>query len=159
MTCGIYLTACEFADRLNRLPRTLEHGHGNTRSILTNLQISCLMTYLIRQLIEALDGMTRKFSRPYILFYPVVSRHGGHFPVNQCIRTIQGSRFNEQMAWRGDIVVGKYAASDSNHPFTNMVDASMADFAIIQNYLMTHGSPAVVRPLSFYLCPFISASQ
>ncbi|KAE9395643.1 hypothetical protein BT96DRAFT_141288 [Gymnopus androsaceus JB14] len=89
------------------------------------------------QLVEALDGMNRKFACPYIIFYPVVSRDGMPFPVNQTIQNIQGQNFNGDQAWRGNIVVAKY----HDNPFTSMMDASMADFPIIKNFLLTHGSP------------------
>ncbi|KAI4521626.1 hypothetical protein EV122DRAFT_271784 [Schizophyllum commune] len=89
------------------------------------------------QLVEALDGMNRKFTQPYVIFYPVVSRDGMPFPVNKCVREIQGRSYREELAWRGNIIVAKYRDS----PFTSMVDASMADFPIIKNYLLTHGSP------------------
>jgi len=89
------------------------------------------------QLVEALDGMNRKFACPYIIFYPVVSRDGMPFPVNQTIQNIQGQNFNSDQAWRGNIVVAKY----HDNPFTSMMDASMADFPIIKNFLLTHGSP------------------
>ncbi|KAF8351244.1 hypothetical protein F5887DRAFT_936538 [Amanita rubescens] len=60
------------------------------------------------QLVEALDGMNRKFQNPYIIFYPIVSRDGMPFPVNKCIRDIQGQAFVEETAWRGNIVIAKY---------------------------------------------------
>jgi hypothetical protein len=94
----------------------------------------------ILKLVEALDGMNRKFANPYIIFYPTVSRDGIPFPVNKCIRAIQGTAFQEQVAWRGNIVVAKYRDS----PFSSMIDASMADFPILKNYLLTHGSPPLV---------------
>lgn len=89
------------------------------------------------QLVEALDGMNRKFANPYIIFYPTVSRDGIPFSVNKCIREIQGRTFREEDAWRGNIVAAKYRDS----PFSSLMDASMADFPILKNYLMTHGSP------------------
>ena len=90
------------------------------------------------QLIEALDGMLKKFPTPYIVFYPVVSRDGMPFPVNKCIREIQSDRFDEARAWRGNLVVAKY--KDVN--YSGMMDASMADFPIIKNYLSTHLAPS-----------------
>lgn len=89
------------------------------------------------QLVEALDGMNRKFANPYIIFYPTVSRDGMPFPINKCIRDIQARAFREEVAWRGNIVIAKYR----ENPFTSMIDASMADFPILKNYLLTHGSP------------------
>ncbi|KAI0637707.1 hypothetical protein C8Q77DRAFT_1153431 [Trametes polyzona] len=89
-------------------------------------------------LIEALDGMLTKFSTPYILFYPVVSRDGMPFPVNKCIREIQGDRFDEARAWRGNLVVAKY----KDNKYSVMTDASMADFPLIKNYLSTHKAPS-----------------
>ncbi|KIK65724.1 hypothetical protein GYMLUDRAFT_194540 [Collybiopsis luxurians FD-317 M1] len=91
------------------------------------------------QLVEALDGMHRKFACPYIIFYPVISRDGMPFPVNKAIREIQGQAFREAQAWRGNIVVAKWRGG--GNPFTSMINASMADFPIIKNYLQTHGNP------------------
>ena len=99
--------------------------------------ICARLTRDMPQLIRALDGMNRNFSQPYAIFYPVVSRDGMPFPVNKCVREIQGRSYREELAWRGNIIVAKYRDS----PFTSMVDASMADFPIIKNYLLTHGSP------------------
>ncbi|KAJ4000528.1 hypothetical protein F5050DRAFT_1562731 [Lentinula boryana] len=92
------------------------------------------------QLVEALDGMNRKFACPYIIFYPVISRDGMPFPINKAIKDIQGQAYNEEHAWRGHIVVGKYR----DNPFTSMMDISMADFPILKNYLEMHGSPGQV---------------
>lgn len=89
------------------------------------------------QLVEALDGMNKKFTNPYIIFYPVVSRDGMPFPVNKAVREIQGKAFREDLGWRGNIIVAKYRDSR----FTAMMNASMADFPILKNYLSTHGSP------------------
>ncbi|KAF8076013.1 hypothetical protein FPV67DRAFT_1664326 [Lyophyllum atratum] len=88
-------------------------------------------------LVEALDGMNRKFTNPYVIFYPTVSRDGMPFPVNKSIREIQGRAYKEETSWRGNIVVAKYR----DNPFSSMIDASMADFAILRNYLLTHGAP------------------
>ncbi|TFK43306.1 hypothetical protein BDQ12DRAFT_718535 [Crucibulum laeve] len=90
------------------------------------------------QLVEALDGMNRKFANPYIIFYPTVSRDGMPFPINKTIRDIQGRSFKEEIAWRGNIVVAKYR----DNPFSSMIDASMADFPLLKNYFLTHGSPS-----------------
>jgi len=88
-------------------------------------------------LVEALDGMNKKFAHPYVVFYPIVSRDGMPFPVNKCIREIQGRAFREAIAWRGNIIVAKYRES----PFSSMVNGSIADFPILRNYFMTHGAP------------------
>ncbi|KAJ6627408.1 hypothetical protein B0H10DRAFT_1779680 [Mycena sp. CBHHK59/15] len=90
-------------------------------------------------LVEALDGMNRKFANPYVVFYPTISRDGMPFPINRCIRDIQGPFFNEQVAWRGNIIIAKYR----DNPFTSMMDASMADFPILKNYLRNRGSPHI----------------
>jgi hypothetical protein len=82
--------------------------------------------------------MNRKFASPYIIFYPVVSRDGMPFPINKTIQSIQGRGYREDSAWRGNIVVAKYRDND---PFNAMIDASMADFPILKNYLLTHGCP------------------
>lgn len=92
------------------------------------------------QLVEALDGMNRKFANPYIIFYPTVSRDGMSFHINKSIREIQGRAFKEECAWRGNIVIAKYC----DNPFSSMIDASMADFPILKNYLLTHGAPKQV---------------
>ncbi|KAG6861190.1 hypothetical protein C0995_002817 [Termitomyces sp. Mi166 len=105
---------------MTRSLKALDREHGN-----------------IMQLVEALDGMNRKFTNPYIIFYPTVSRDGMPFPVNKSIREIQARAFREETAWRGNIVIAKYRDS----PFSSMMDISMADFAILRNYLMTHGAP------------------
>ena len=86
--------------------------------------------------------MNKKFANPYILFYPVLSRDGMPFPINKCIRDIQGKSFKEQVAWRGNLVIAKYR----DNPFSSMIDASMADFPILKNYLLTHGSPRSASP-------------
>lgn len=84
--------------------------------------------------------MNRKFACPYIIFYPVVSRDGMPFPINRGIREMQGPAFVEAQAWRGNIVVAKYR----DNPFSSMLNASMADFPILKNYLLTHGCPGQV---------------
>ena len=82
--------------------------------------------------------MLKKFSTPYILFYPIISRDGMLFPVNKCIREIQAQTYDEARAWRGNLVIAKYR--DTN--YSAMIDASMADFPIIKNYLSTHLAPS-----------------
>ena len=82
--------------------------------------------------------MIKKFATPYIVFYPVVSRDGMPFPVNKCIREIQGQVFAERRAWRGNLVVAKYRDTE----YSAMTVASMADFPIIKNYLSTHLAPS-----------------
>ena len=89
--------------------------------------------------------MNRKFANPYIIFYPTVSRDGMQFPINATLRDIQGRAYKEEYAWRGNIVVAKYR----DNPFTSMIDASMADFPILKNYFLTHGSPAPVALSTF----------
>ena len=91
---------------------------------------------------EALDGMLKKFPAPYIIFYPLLSRDGMPFPVNKCIREIQGQVFDEARAWRGNLVVAKYRDAE----YSAMTDASMADFPIIKNYLSTHLTPRPTSP-------------
>lgn len=94
------------------------------------------------QTVEALDMMNKKFANPYIVYYPVVSRDGMPFPVNRTVRDIQeevnkGRRVREDQLWRGNLVAAKFADND----FSQMTDASMADFPILKNYLATHVSP------------------
>jgi hypothetical protein len=86
--------------------------------------------------------MNKKFANPYIIYYPVVSRDGMPFPVNRTVRDIQeevnkGRRLREDQLWRGNIVAAKFA----DDQFTQMIDASMADFPILKNFLGTHASP------------------
>ncbi|KAG6877502.1 hypothetical protein C0992_009827 [Termitomyces sp. T32_za158] len=106
-------------------------------------------------LVEALDGMNRKFTNPYIIFYPIVSRDGMPFPINKSIREIQGRGFREENAWRGNIVIAKYR----DNPFSSMVDTSMADFAILRNYLMTHGAPRQLNSSSTILAHSLDANE
>jgi hypothetical protein len=99
------------------------------------------------QFVEALDMMNKKFANPYIIYYPVVSRDGMPFPVNRTVRDIQeevnkGRRLREDQLWRGHLVAAKFA---DDH-FTQMIDASMADFPILKNFLGTHASPAGAVP-------------
>lgn len=89
------------------------------------------------QPVEALDGMNKKFTYPYLIFYPVVSRDGMPFPINKCIREIQAAAFKEEVAWRGNIVIAKYR----DDRFSTMMDASMADFPLLKNYLSTSSCP------------------
>jgi hypothetical protein len=78
---------------------------------------------------------------PYVIFYPTVSRDGMPFPINKCLREIQGRSFKEATAWRGNIIIAKYRES----PFSSMVNGSIADFPILRNYFMTHGAPQVSK--------------
>ncbi|PCH41596.1 hypothetical protein WOLCODRAFT_151645 [Wolfiporia cocos MD-104 SS10] len=87
--------------------------------------------------IEQLEGMNRKFPTPYIVFYPTVSRDGMPFPVNKGIHEIQGHKYNEARAWRGNILVAKYRDPE----YLSMMDASMADFPIIKNWFSNTFSP------------------
>ncbi|KLO16379.1 hypothetical protein SCHPADRAFT_887856 [Schizopora paradoxa] len=89
------------------------------------------------QLVDSLDGMTRTFANPYIIFYPVIPRIGDSFPVNRTIREIQGNNFNEDRAWRGNIVVAKYRSGGVD-PFLSMINISMADFPLLKNYFLNH---------------------
>ena len=100
--------------------------------------------------------MNKKFTNPYIIFYPVVSRDGMPFPVNKAVREIQGKAFREDLGWRGNIIVAKYRDSR----FTAMMNASMADFPILKNYLSTHGSPIrVSEPSSLGPRPVASSAE
>jgi hypothetical protein len=87
--------------------------------------------------------MNKKFANPYIIYYPTVSRDGMAFPVNRTVRDIQeevnkGRRLREDQLWRGNLVAAKF----SDDRFTQMMDASMADFPILKNFLGTHPFPA-----------------
>ena len=79
--------------------------------------------------------MNKKFEEPYIIFYPIVSRDGIPFPVNKFVKELQGTLYNEQSAWRGNLVIAKY----KNLQYNTMKNASMADFPLIKNYLSNHG--------------------
>ncbi|KAH8830546.1 hypothetical protein DL96DRAFT_1593373 [Flagelloscypha sp. PMI_526] len=93
-------------------------------------------------LVEALDGMTKKFANPYILFYPTVSRDSMAFPINKCIQEFQGLAFREEYAWRGNVVVSKYCPKGpDDHPFSSLQEVAISDFPVLKNYLMTHGLP------------------
>jgi hypothetical protein len=86
--------------------------------------------------------MNKKFANPYIIYYPVISRDGMPFPVNRTVRDIQeevtkGRRLPEEQLWRGNLVAAKF----TDDHFTQMIDASMADFPILKNFLGTHVSP------------------
>lgn len=92
---------------------------------------SCLH---LTQIIDMLDGMTKKFDKPYIVFYPTVSRDGMPFPINKFVRDTQGRHYQESRAWRGNLLVAKYQDAQ----FSSMMDASIADFPLIKNWLTTH---------------------
>ena len=91
-----------------------------------------------------LDGMNKKFANPYVIFYPVLSRDGMPFPINKCLREIQGPNYREALAWRGNLVIAKYR----DEQFSALMDATMADFPLLKNYLSTHHSPAAPVSLS-----------
>ncbi|KAJ7272668.1 hypothetical protein B0H12DRAFT_1008015 [Mycena haematopus] len=93
--------------------------------------------YLI---IERLQMMGKKFAAPYIVYYPTVSRDGLPFRINSTIRDLQGLNFDRKRPWRGNIIVGK--VQDYNHPFESMIDATMADFAIIKNFFVNEAAPS-----------------
>lgn len=90
-----------------------------------------------------LDGMNKKFINPYVVFYPVLSRDGMPFPINKCLKEIQGPNYREHLAWRGNIVIAKYC----DQLLSTLMDATMADFPLLKNYLSTHYPP--VFPVSF----------
>lgn len=94
-----------------------------------------------------LDGMNKKFSNPYVIFYPVVSRDGMAFPVNRCLKEIQGQNFRESLAWRGNLIIAKCR---DDH-LSALIDASMADFPILKIYLAKHHPPMVSSPVSRFL--------
>jgi hypothetical protein len=71
--------------------------------------------------------MSKKFSEPYIIFYPVVSRDGMMFPVNRCIQEIQGKYFRESHAWRGSIVIGKF----KDKPFSSMTNVPISEYPLV----------------------------
>lgn len=87
--------------------------------------------------VEMLDGMNKKFANPYIIYYAVLSRDGMPFPINKCVKEIQGSQYREGFAWRGNLVIAKFRDEGALTP----MDATMADFPLLKNYLATHSSP------------------
>ncbi|EPS93121.1 hypothetical protein FOMPIDRAFT_1056254 [Fomitopsis schrenkii] len=89
------------------------------------------------QVIELLEGMTKNFATPFIIFYPTVSRDGMPFPVNKCIKEIQGDKYRETKAWRGNVVVAKFRDQE----YASMMDATMADFPIVKNWLSKTPAP------------------
>lgn len=89
--------------------------------------------------VEMLDGMNKKFANPYVVFYPVLSRDGMPFPINKCLKEIQGPNYREHLAWRGNLVIAKYRDEQLSAP----MDANMADFPLLKNYLSTHRQPTV----------------
>ena len=104
-----------------------------------------------------LDGMNRPFINPYVIFYPVLSRDGMPFPVNKCIKEIQGPNYREHLAWRGNLVIAKYR----DDQLSALMDATMADFPLLKNYLSTHYSPMVSVSPFLLLFPhsLLSSSQ
>ncbi|KAJ7499339.1 hypothetical protein FB451DRAFT_1334787 [Mycena latifolia] len=79
----------------------------------------------------------RNLPTPTLSTTPPVSRDGIPFPINKSIRDLQGPFFDERVAWRGNVIVAKYR----DHPFMSMMDASMADFPILKNFIRGRGSP------------------
>ncbi len=64
------------------------------------------------------------------------------FPVNCTVRDIQeevnkGRRLPEEQLWCGNLATAKF----TDDCFMQMIDASMADFHILKNFLGTHASP------------------
>lgn len=94
-----------------------------------------------------LDGMNKKFTSPYVIFYPVLSRDGMPFPINKCLREIQGPNFREAIAWRGNLIIAKCR----DEQLSAFMDASMADFPILKNYLSKHYPPRVSATVSPFL--------
>ena len=83
------------------------------------------------------------FDSPYVAFYPTVSLDGQPIPINKAIHEMKGSSlgsssggrdFDPESAWRGNIIVAKY----SDCSFLSMTNATVADFPIVKNYLITH---------------------
>lgn len=84
-----------------------------------------------------LDGMNKKFVNPYVIFYPVLSRDGMPFPINKCLKEIQGPNYRENLAWRGNLVIAKYR----DEQLSTLMDTTMADFPLLRNYLSKHYPP------------------
>ncbi|KAN0141555.1 hypothetical protein V8E53_000017 [Lactarius tabidus] len=76
------------------------------------------------------------------IYYPAISRDGIPLPVNRTMRDIQeelnkGHCCCNNQLWCGNLVTAKF---EDNHS-EEMMDASMADFPILKNFLATHPSP------------------
>ncbi|KAA1479883.1 hypothetical protein DENSPDRAFT_750668, partial [Dentipellis sp. KUC8613] len=89
------------------------------------------------QVFDHLDYMTQRFRCPYVIFYPILSCDGLNFDINRTIAEIKGSRYVEDKAWRGDIVVVKY----TDHTLDTLDNISISDYAILRNYFRTHDPP------------------
>lgn len=94
-----------------------------------------------------LDGMNKKFANPYVVFYPVLSRDNMPFPINKCLKEIQGLNYREPIAWRGNLIIAKFR----DEQLSAFMDASMADFPILKNYLSKHFPPTVSATVSRFL--------
>jgi len=97
--------------------------------------------------------MNKKFENPYVIFYPVLSRDGMPFPINKCVKEIQGPNYRENLAWRGNLVVAKYRDEQA----TTLMDATMADFPLLKNYLSKHYPPMI--SVSSFLLSFHTFSH
>lgn len=102
-----------------------------------------------------LDGMNKKFTNPYVIFYPVLSRDGMPFPINKCLKEIQGPNYRESTAWRGNLIIAKF----HDGQLSAFIDASMADFPILKNYLSKHYPPTVSATVSPFLHLYYPISQ
>ncbi|KAJ7177289.1 hypothetical protein C8R43DRAFT_1118290 [Mycena crocata] len=90
--------------------------------------------------ISALDGMNKSPNHSYILFYPTISRDGMPFLVNEWVRGIQGRSPSEASTWRGSVLIAKTRHHNNNHPFTSLMDVSMADFPILKNFMASNAN-------------------
>ncbi|GJE96053.1 hypothetical protein PsYK624_122460 [Phanerochaete sordida] len=110
--------------------------------------------------IRRLDGMTKDFDNPFIIFYPTRSKDGMPFPVNVCVSTSQKSKMPETIhkkkRWRGDIVVAKLKGSSSmamgdmmgtssmetedtkGTSYTELENMRISDYPLVLNWLMRH---------------------
>ncbi|PAV21134.1 hypothetical protein PNOK_0376100 [Pyrrhoderma noxium] len=93
------------------------------------------------QLVDSLEGMTKNFANPYIIFYPVVSRTGAPFPINRAIREIQGRSYSDDNAWRGNIIVAKYRGG-GNDPFMCALPAVQS----VERFLSHHFRSQLSHP-------------
>ena len=108
-----------------------------SRSYVLSSSVRSRYLQLPRQVIELLEGMTKKFATPFVVFYPTVSRDGMPFPINKCIKEVQGDKYQEAKAWRGNVVVAKYRDQE----YASMMDATMADFPIVKIWLSKTPAP------------------
>ena len=76
--------------------------------------------------------MNRPFATPFIIFYPYVSRDGQPFGINKGIRKLKHKSIPDGHCWHGNLIIAKF----SDQQFSAYIDATMADYPIIKNWLL-----------------------